>query len=80
VPDEGILSGSPRLRLVLKVLARFSQIWRVAFLIESDLQFLMPHWILPIFASAPAHSYHDTSAGVATLRKGYWFWQSSGIL
>jgi hypothetical protein len=35
VPNEGILSGSPRLRLVLKVLARFFQIWRIAFLIES---------------------------------------------
>jgi hypothetical protein len=37
VPDEGILSGSPRLCLVLKVLARFFQIWRIAFLIESAL-------------------------------------------
>jgi hypothetical protein len=37
VPDEGILSGSPRLRLVLKVLARFFRIWRIAFLIESAL-------------------------------------------
>jgi hypothetical protein len=37
VPDEGVLSGSPRLRLVLNVLARPFQIWRIAFLIDSSL-------------------------------------------
>jgi hypothetical protein len=37
MPNDGILSGSPRLRLVLNVLARFFRIWRIAFLIESAL-------------------------------------------
>jgi hypothetical protein len=37
-------------------------------------------WIFILLACAERTLYSDTSGGVATLRKGYWFWQSSGIL
>jgi hypothetical protein len=37
-------------------------------------------WIFILLACAERALYSDTSGGDATLRKGYWFWQSSGIL
>jgi hypothetical protein len=48
VPNEGILSGSPRLRLALNVLARFFRIWRIAFLIESAVLVFNARLIFPI--------------------------------
>jgi hypothetical protein len=38
------------------------------------------YWIFILLACVERTLYSDTSGGVATLRKGYWFWQSSGIL
>src|SRR6266481_310776 len=52
LPDEGILSGSPRLRLVLNVLARPFQIWRIAFLIDSSLLVFDRQLIFPTSASS----------------------------
>jgi hypothetical protein len=37
-------------------------------------------WIFIPLACAESTLYPDTSGGIATLRKRYCFWQSSGIL